>query len=125
MKVTLLIACIIFSTASLIAQTKKDGTPDMRYKANRDVYTAPSSASTSTNFSMPKAEIRNNNNSTPTTTTSIRPAYSGETHTESHGGTYIGETNSHHKDGQYTNPNSIPVGSRVYGTHKTSSSKRF
>lgn len=30
-------------TSSVWAQLKKDGTPDMRYKANRDLYVAPSS----------------------------------------------------------------------------------
>jgi hypothetical protein len=79
------------------AQTKKDGTPDMRYKANKEVkgpYTS---------------------NSSPTyLITSPRPVYSGKTHTESHNGTYPGSTNSHHKNGTYKNPSS----NNRYGIHK-------
>jgi hypothetical protein len=43
-----------------------------------------------------------------------RPNYGGGKHTQSHGGRYQGETNSHHKGGHYKNPAS---GDR-YGKHK-------
>jgi hypothetical protein len=74
----------------ITAQTKKDGTPDMRYKSNKETYSNPS-------------------------TSNSRPVYSGQTHTESHGGTYQGSTNSHHKNGTYKNPRS----NNNYGVHKT------
>ncbi len=43
MKKTLLfLAVFTLFSISAIAQTKKDGTPDMRYKANRQSYSTPS-----------------------------------------------------------------------------------
>ena len=79
------------------AQTKKDGTPDMRYKANIEANSSYTSNSTSTY-----------------STISSRPVYSGKTHTKSHNGTYPGSTNSHHKNGTYKNPSS----NNNYGIHK-------
>ena len=76
------------------AQTKKDGTPDMRYNSNKQTYSTHSY-------------------STPSSTTS-RSVYSGQTHTNSHGGYYPGSTNSHHKNGTYVNPSS----NNNYGIHK-------
>ncbi len=93
------------------AQTKKDGTPDMRYKSNKEAYGSPYTAPT---YSSPTPTTSTSDYSTPTTTSS-RPIYSGQTHTESHGGTYVGSTNSHHKDGTYVNPRS----NNQYGIHKT------
>ena len=80
------------------AQTKKDGTPDMRYSSNKQ---------SSTTYSTPKQSSTNSRGS--------RPVYSGQTHTSSHGGTYVGEQNSQtHKGGTYTNPKS----NSNYGIHK-------
>lgn len=78
------------------AQTKKDGTPDMRYSANKQ-----SSSTSSPSYSTPSSS-------------SSRPVYSGQTHTTSHGGSYPGSTNSHHKNGTYANPPS----NNNYGIHK-------
>jgi len=87
----IVITCFLISL-SVNAQTKKDGTPDMRYKANKEMY----STSPSSTYQTP------------------RPIYSGQTHTSSHGGSYPGSVNSHHKGGHYTNPNS----NNQYGIHK-------
>ena len=78
------------------AQTKKDGTPDMRYSANKQ-----SSSTSASSYST-------------TSSSSSRPVYSGQTHTTSHGGTYPGSTNAHHKNGTYANPSS----NNNYGIHK-------
>ncbi|GAA3984781.1 hypothetical protein GCM10022407_32210 [Hymenobacter antarcticus] len=98
----------IFATMLLFAftanaQTKKDGTPDMRYSANKQAYgssySAPAPAPT---YYAPR----------PSSSTS----YSGSTHTESHGGTYQGGTGgSSHKGGTYSNPNT----NNQYGRHKS------
>ena len=98
-KVFFLLSILTLSVIGLNAQTKKDGTPDMRYNANKQTYSTPSTTTPSY--------------STPSTTNS-RPVYSGSTHTTSHGGTYPGSTNSHHKNGTYTNPSS----NNRYGVHK-------
>lgn len=49
-KILIAILAITMSITYGYAQTKKDGTPDMRYKANRQAYstTIPSSSKTST-----------------------------------------------------------------------------
>ena len=92
---------LVFATVLIFAltsngQTKKDGTADMRYSSNKQ---------SSTTYSTPKQ-------SSPDS----RPVYSGQTHTSSHGGTYVGEKNSQtHKGGTYTNPKS----NNNYGIHKT------
>jgi hypothetical protein len=44
---------------------------------------------------------------------SSRPNYGGGKHTESHGGHYQGEQNSHHKGGRYKNPKTADQ----YGKH--------
>ena len=93
-KTLLLFAAITLLCFSAEAQTKKDGTPDMRYSANRAAasYTAPS------------------------TTTYSTPVYSGSTHTESHEGTYIGQLDKRtHRGGRYVNPS---TGRNQYGKHK-------
>ena len=55
MKKTLFIITVLtLFSLSVSAQTKKDGTPDMRYKANKQSYSTPS-------YSAPKTE-RNYNN---------------------------------------------------------------
>jgi len=49
-----------------------------------------------------------------------RPNYGGGKHTTSHGGSYPGSVNSHHKGGHYSNPSS----SNRYGTHTTTRKRR-
>lgn len=92
-KVFFLLTILTLSVIGLNAQTKKDGTPDMRYNANKQTYSTPAPS---------------------TRTSTARPIYSEPTHTTSHGGTYPGSTNSHHKNGTYANPNS----NNRYGVHK-------
>ena len=93
---SLLITLIAFSS---FAQTKKDGTPDMRYNSNK--------GSLGSTYSSTKSSSTNFNDS--------RPVYSGQTHTTSHGGTYLGESNSKtHKGGTYVNSRS----GNHYGIHK-------
>ncbi len=41
-KIFLLFSLFTLFSLSAMAQTKKDGTPDMRYKANRQSYSTPS-----------------------------------------------------------------------------------
>lgn len=91
-KAFFILTILTLSVIGLNAQTKKNGTPDMRYKANKQTYSTPTSS----------------------TTTTSRPKYSEPTHTSSHGGTYPGSTNSHHKNGTYKNPSS----NNRYGAHK-------
>ena len=62
-KVFLLTAMMIFITVGVNAQTKRDGTPDMRYKANKEAYgnsySSPSYSSpsySSPNYSSPSQE---------------------------------------------------------------------
>ena len=78
------------------AQTRKDGTPDLRFKTNKQTYS-------NTYFASRQR------------TRSVRPIYSGQTHTTSHGGAYPGSVNSHHKGGHYLSP----AYSKNYGIHKT------
>ena len=52
--------------------------------------------------------------STTRHTSASRPYYGGGRHTTSHGGSYPGETNSHHRNGHYQN---WPSNNR-YGVHK-------
>lgn len=93
------VAVLLFALNSN-AQTKKNGSPDMRYRSNKQ--------STSTTYTAPKQSS--------TTLSGSRPVYSGQTHTASHEGTYVGEQNSQtHKGGTYTNPKS----NNNYGVHKT------
>ena len=100
-KVFYLLTIITLSVIELSAQTKKDGTPDMRYKANKQTYSTPITTTTTSRYSAPS-------------TKTSRPVYNGSTHITSHGGTYPGSTNSHHKNGSYANPSSI----NRYGVHK-------
>ncbi len=87
------------------AQTKKDGTPDMRYRANQEVY---GTSTPSQSYSTPSQSY-----STPS---SSGPDYGGGKHTESHGGIYQNaESGSSHKGGTYTNPNT----NDHYGHHKS------
>lgn len=98
-KLFLLIAMVTLVVLGVNAQTKKDYTPDMRYSSNKQ---------SSTTYSAPKQSSTNY--------TGSRPVYSGQTHTKSHGGTYVGQQNSQtHKGGTYTNPKS----NNNYGIHKT------
>ena len=89
------------------AQTKRDGTPDMRYCANKETY-GNSYSAPSRSYSAPAPVY-----SAPS---SSGPEYGGGRHTESHGGTYQNaESGSSHKGGTYTNPNT----NNQYGTHKS------
>ena len=99
-----IIAIFLFALVSN-AQTKKDGTPDMRYKANKETYN-------NTYSSPPRQTIMRTRQSQSRT---VRPVYDGQTHTVSHGGSYPGSVNSHHKSGHYLSPSST----HVYGIHKT------
>ena len=87
------------------AQTKKNGMPDMRYKANKETY--------NNTYSSPTLQTTTSNK--PSQAGTIRPVYDGQTHTESHGGSYPGSINSHHKNGHYLSP----TYKHVYGIHKT------
>lgn len=91
---TIFAAMLLFAfTAN--AQTKKNGTPDMRYRANKQTY--------------------GNSYSAPAPSPSSGPYYGGGTHTERHGGTYQGAMGgSSHKGGTYINPNT----NSHYGRHK-------
>ncbi len=100
-----LLTAIILSVLAANSQTKKNGAPDMRYKANKETY--------SNTYSLPSQ--RTTTQTAPLQTTPVRPVYDGQTHTESHGGTYPGSVNSHHKDGHYLSP----TYNHVYGIHKT------
>lgn len=63
-KVIFTVVIALFCTVGVNAQTKKDGTPDMRYKANKQVYgnsySAPSYSTP--NYSTPKTTERNYSN---------------------------------------------------------------
>jgi hypothetical protein len=112
-KLFLLIAALTVFALDSSAQTKKDGTPDMRYRANKEAY-GNTYSTPAQSYSAPVQTY-----SAPAPTYSVPsssgPAYGGGTHTESHGGTYIGgSTGSSHKGGTYVNPNT----SNQYGTHK-------
>jgi hypothetical protein len=52
-RINLALTVFMFLAISVSAQTKKDGTPDMRYKANKKTYGNSSSAP---NYSSPKPE---------------------------------------------------------------------
>lgn len=53
MKKLLLTLTFVVISVGMNAQLKKDGTPDMRYKANKSTYSPPSSQSSST-YSTPQ-----------------------------------------------------------------------
>jgi hypothetical protein len=94
-RVFFIIVAALFFSFNSTAQTKRDGTPDMRYNSNKKTYSAPQEKSS--NYS------------------GSRPVYGGETHTSSHGGKYVGQQNSQsHKGGTYSNPKS----NNNYGIHK-------
>jgi len=99
MKKLLLSVSLILLVLTAYSQTKKDGSPDMRYSSNKG-YSSSTYSSTKVNSSS---------------YTGSRPVYSGQTHTTSHGGTYLGESNSKtHKGGTYVNSRS----GNHYGIHK-------
>jgi len=56
-KILLTIATITLLSTYSFAQTKKDGTPDMRYKANKEIYgnVSPSPRNTSPKTSTPSS----------------------------------------------------------------------
>jgi len=100
MKKSLFIFVTLLIVLNLNAQSKKNGSPDMRYKSNKESSSSTYPASTSNS-------TKNNGS---------RPVYSGQSHAASHGGTYAGEQNSQsHKGGTYVNPKS----NNNYGIHKT------
>ena len=111
-KAFFILAVATLLTVNLNAQTKKDGTPDMRYRSNKQTYGNPYSKSS---YSTPKTSTANYSTPVPTYNATTRPIYSGQTPKESHGGTYVGSTNAHHKNGTYINPSS----NNNYGIHKT------
>ena len=103
-KLLLLFAALTLFALESSAQTKKDGTPDMRYRANKEAY--------GNSYSTPAPSYSAPSYSTPS---SSGPSYGGGTHTESHGGTYVGgSSGSSHKGGTYVNPNT----NNQYGTHQ-------
>lgn len=53
------VAFTLFCVFGVKAQTKKDGTPDMRYKANKETY---GNSYSSPSYSTPKTTERNYNN---------------------------------------------------------------
>lgn len=110
-KVIFILTVLCLFAFTVKAQTKKDGTPDMRYKSNKEAYGGSYSTP---NYSTSPTTTTKSDYSTSESTTA-RPVYSGQTHTESHGGTYVGSTNSNHKGGTYINPSS----NNQYGIHKT------
>jgi hypothetical protein len=106
-KLLLLLGALTLFALDSSAQTKKDGTPDMRYKANQQAYgntystPAPSYSTPAPSYSAPSS--------------TSGPNYGGGTHRESHDGTYEGgSSGSSHKGGTYVNPNT----NNQYGTHK-------
>ena len=106
-KLLLLIATLTLFALDSSAQTKRDGTPDMRYRANKEAY-GNSYSTPAPSYSTPAPSY-----SAPSSTSG--PNYGGGTHTESHGGYYEGSsTGSSHKGGTYVNPNT----NNQYGTHK-------
>ncbi|HOM04644.1 MAG TPA: hypothetical protein PLU67_04015 [Candidatus Kapabacteria bacterium] len=100
MKTTLLIfAATLLLSLSVSAQTKKDGTPDMRYKANKQTYgTTYSTPSYSTpSYSTPKS-------TTPSYST---PSYSTPKTTErnyNNGGQYKIQSGYQKSNGTYVAP---------------------
>ncbi|MGI4864918.1 MAG: hypothetical protein ACRYFZ_13420 [Janthinobacterium lividum] len=101
-KKLLLFAALTFCAFAANAQTKKDGTPDMRYSANQQAY----------GTSTPAPSY-----STPSSTSSSGSYYGGGSHTTSHGGAYQGVepgAGSSHKGGTYQNSNT----GNQYGRHK-------
>ena len=110
-----LIAAMTLLALFATAQTKKNGTPDMRYSANKQVYgntySSPVPASSPSNsFSQPSSGPDTYPNSSPS-----RPVYNGSEHSGSHSGTYHGgQGGSSHKNGIYSNPNT----NNHYGIHK-------
>ncbi|MEO9210445.1 MAG: hypothetical protein ABI208_05070 [Ginsengibacter sp.] len=70
------------------AQTKKDGTPDMRYKANKETYNNTYSSPSQQTIMLARQSKQR----------TIQPVYQGQTHKVSHGGSYPGRVNSHHKN---------------------------
>lgn len=116
-KKLLIFAALTFCAFAAKAQTKKDGTPDMRYLANQQAY----GNSTLVAEALPLVSQRYRANqqaygnstpapsySTPSSSSSSGPYYGGGSHSESHGGTYQGVepgAGSSHKGGTYQNPN--------------------
>ncbi|NWJ49570.1 MAG: hypothetical protein HXX14_01785 [Bacteroidetes bacterium] len=118
-KILFLSAVLALTALSLFAQTKKDGTPDMRYKANRqtqvNTYTVPS---TNTSVRYQRGYIKENG-------TYVQPHYKTKENNTNHdnfstsGNTniYTGESGSRAKDyspeaTNYGSGKTIQTGSR-------------
>lgn len=104
-KAILLFAAMTLFALNSNAQTKRDGTPDMRYRANKEAY-GSSYSTPSPSYSTPAP--------TYSTPSSSSPYYGGGTHTESHGGTFENGQGSSHKGGTYSNP----ATNNQYGKHQ-------
>ena len=92
MKISLLILAMwVFLAFAVSAQTKKDGTPDMRYKANKEAY--------GSSYSTPKSTY------TPSRSTYSTPrsAYQSERN-YSNGGRIRTQKGYLKKDGTYVSP---------------------
>ena len=112
-------AVLIISTLSLFAQTKKDGTPDMRYKANKQTNVNTSSVpKTNTNVRYQSGYLKENG-------TIVQPHYKTTTNRtnvdnfSSSGNTnvYTGQTGTRAKDytpaaSNYGKGKTIQTGSR-------------
>lgn len=100
MKKTLLIfAAMVLLALGVNAQTKKDGTPDMRYNANKQTYGGTYSTPS---YSTPKSTSRSY--STPSYST---PTYSSPNTTErnySNGGQYKIQSGYQKSNGTYVAP---------------------
>ncbi len=103
-KLILISFTLILFAFSSNAQTKKDGTPDMRYKANKQTY---GNTYSSPSYSTPKtttSTYSTPNYSTPKTTT---PSYSTPKTTErnyNNGGQYKIQSGYQKSNGTYVAP---------------------
>jgi hypothetical protein len=92
-KVIFTIAVALFCVLGVNAQTKKDGTPDMRYKANKETY---SNSSSTTSYSTPSS----------TRTEYATPSYSApkQERTYDNGGQYKVQNGYQKSNGTYVAP---------------------
>lgn len=61
-KTFFILAVLTFFALKVSAQTKKDGTPDMRYKENKETYGNSYSTPSTTDYSTPKSSEKNYDN---------------------------------------------------------------
>jgi hypothetical protein len=100
-KLLFLTTVLVITTLSVFAQNKKDGTPDMRYKANKqtqvNTYTVPSNTNTS---------VRYQSGYTKDNGTAVQPHYKTTTNstnadnysTSGNTNTYTGQSGSRAKE---------------------------